>query len=1052
MSVPSPKGSPVVKQSGPTAPRSGDDFLANLSPHLQQLQHAIEHAAHLLPSQAPISVFVHHNTLHAFEFLPFEEAVQRGGQTYGCHAYLREDHYRQAVARGRILPHDLSAELLEDLGDNADHLIGFMGTRFHLRLAMLQYPLRHGPDTELRWLISETDALERFRPETPAAVRNRTIESTRHWVMRDLRQDANHRDLRMQPLVEAAFKNFRKSRIEQWNEKTWESFTLHVLWQICHVGVHGVRPFTAAEAAPVRARDLLFEAIGVDTDKWVNEVLIRYCAAFLDQGIAQWRLPNRERGFLRAWVGLYRNSRPVEPWLRGLPAEIQRIEQLGWGPLEIIDDALLRLGIAESQHQEYLTQTLLALSGWAGMIWQMETNGEWLAQPAPPGTLVEYLAVRLVLERLALEHAAHESLGDYGALSELPARLRKMIARAPRVSVEQRAFYVFQLAQLLGWKPEALHQQSKQEWSTLVEEIESFTAADRRRIFHLAYERRYRTQVLDAVRAHPPARRRPSERPRFQVICCIDDREESFRRHLEELDPHCETFGIAGFFGVAMYYKGATDAHYIPLCPVVVKPQHYVREDVVYNFADSHRRRSETRRAIGRTSHRLHNLSRSVVGGAVTALLGSLASIPLVMRVLFPDLTARLRRSFTDFVQPPPITRQSIERLEEVPGPENGHLGYSLDEMVNIGIRVLEDLGLTRQFARLVFVMGHGSSSLNNPHNSAYDCGACGGGRGGPNARALAAMLSDPRVRERMFERGLAIPKETVFVGAYHNTCIDSVEYYDLDRLPSTHHDDFEAARQVIDAARRRNAHERSRRFQSAELTLSEEAALRHVQSRAEDLSQVRPECGHATNAICCVGRRERTAGLFLDRRAFLTSYDPTQDDEQHAVLERILQAVIPVCAGINLEYYFCYVDPTGYGCGTKLPHNISGLVGVMDGAASDLRPGLPWQMVEIHEPVRLLFIVEATPATIREILDRNPPLQVLVANDWMQLATLDPHSQQIHVFRRGVPTQYEPEQTTLPVVKSSLDWYRGWRDHLGCAEVVPASAAPLSSIAGDTR
>ena len=111
---------------------------------------------------------------------------------------------------------------------------------------------------------------------------------------------------------------------------------------------------------------------------------------------------------------------------------------------------------------------------------------------------------------------------------------------------------------------------------------------------------------------------------------------------------------------------------------------------------------------------------------------------------------------------------------------------------------------------------------------------------------------------------------------------------------------------------------------------------------------------------------------LFLDRRAFLTSYDPTQDDERSSILERMLQAVIPVCAGINLEYYFSYVDPTGYGCGTKLPHNITSLLGVMDGAASDLRPGLPWQMVEIHEPVRLLFIIETTPEAMTRIIEDN--------------------------------------------------------------------------------
>src|SRR4029453_17967925 len=130
----------------------------------------------------------------------------------------------------------------------------------------------------------------------------------------------------------------------------------------------------------------------------------------------------------------------------------------------------------------------------------------------------------------------------------------------------------------------------------------------------------------------------------------------------------------------------------------------------------------------------------------------------------------------------------------------------------------------------------------------------------------------------------------------------------------------------------------------------------------------------HATNAFCVIGRRMRTSGLFLDRRAFLVSYDPTSDHDG-SVLARILAAVVPVVAGISLEYYFSYVDPIGYGCGTKLPHNVTSLLGVMDGAARDLPPGLPWQMVEIHEPTRLAIVVEGTPDRVRRVVQDNPAI-----------------------------------------------------------------------------
>ncbi|MGD9721248.1 MAG: DUF2309 domain-containing protein [Pirellulales bacterium] len=1003
------------------------------------LAHSIEHLAHLLPSQAPIRVFVHHNTLHAFEELPFHAAVRQGTETFGCHAYLPEERYRQKLARGRILPQDLAAELIDSYGDDADQLIGFLGTRYQLRLAMLEHPLRLGTDAELRWLIAETDALKKFRREASIAVRDQMIEGTRRWIMRDLRHQRSGAGSK-QNSAALLLERYGAGTIEQWDNPRWEAFTLHLLWLVCREGVHGVAPHAPTQRPSPRPRELLLQVTGTDTDKLVNDELIRFCGAFVDQGIARWALPRRAQGFLRSWIDLYSDSRPVDGWLRELPAELSRIERFDLGPLAIIDESLERMGVTEGQREEYLSQSLLALRGWAGMIWQLETNAEWAVHPAPSGTLVEYLAARLVLERLAVTHTARQAVYE-GDLQNLRPWLQRQVAHSPRVSVERRAFAVFQLAQLLGWKPEELHRQSRNEWALLVREIETFSASERRRVYHEAYERRYRIQILDALVAHRPAPPADADKPLFQVVCCIDEREESFRRHLEEAEPHCETFGVAGFFGVAMYYRGVADAHYVPLCPVVIKPKHYVQEEVVYSFAQSHRRRAETRRAIGKTRRWLHVGSRSISGGAVTALFGSLAGIPLVAGVLFPRLTGRIRRLFARLVQPPPITRQLIERHEAEPGPQNGHLGYSVDEMVLIAERVLRDIGLTKQFARLVVIMGHGSSSLNNPHESAHDCGACGGGRGGPNARALAGMLNDPRVRERLQAKGLEIPRDTIVVGAYHNTCDDNVEYYDLDRLPSSHHDEFEAAQRVIDVARRRNAHERCRRFESAPLDLSDEAALRHVQARAEDLSQVRPEYGHATNAVCFVGRRTRTKGLYFDRRAFLNSYDPTQDDAQHHVLERILQAVIPVCAGINLEYYFCYVDPTGYGCGTKLPHNITGLLGVMDGAASDLRPGLPWQMVEIHEPVRILFVIETTPAAIDEVLTRNEALNRLVRNEWVQLATIDPSGPRIQWFRRGRFEPYQTEHAALPIVASSLDWYRGWRDHLGCAAIVPGDA-----------
>ena len=129
-------------------------------------------------------------------------------------------------------------------------------------------------------------------------------------------------------------------------------------------------------------------------------------------------------------------------------------------------------------------------------------------------------------------------------------------------------------------------------------------------------------------------------------------------------------------------------------------------------------------------------------------------------------------------------------------------------------------------------------------------------------------------------------------------------------------------------------------------------------------------------------------------------------------------------------------MDNVGWGSGSKLPHNVSALLGVMDGAASDLRTGLPWQMVESHEPVRIFFIVETTVEAMLQIMERIESIGKLCRNRWVRLAVLDPAANELSVFRSGEFRPYQPQAEVLPKASSSVDWYRGWRDHLEFAEI----------------
>jgi uncharacterized protein YbcC (UPF0753/DUF2309 family) len=435
------------------------------------------------------------------------------------------------------------------------------------------------------------------------------------------------------------------------------------------------------------------------------------------------------------------------------------------------------------------------------------------------------------------------------------------------------------------------------------------------------------------------------------------------------------------------------------------------------------------RRAAGFLGYNVHLGSRLPMRGAVLmTIVGWLALVPLVLRVVFPWLSSRWRR-----IQQIPFggshTRLQLERGDEPP-PIGRYSGFTVREMADIVHRVLDDLGIRDRLSTVVLVIGHGSISLNNPHESAHDCGACGGGRGGPNARAFAQMANDPRVRRLLADEGVVIDATTWFVGGQRNTCNNEVTFFDADLVPEAAQAPFVRALGALEEARRREAHERCRRFDNVPHWYPPAAALAHVQGRADDLAQPRPEYGHATNAFCVVGRRTRTRGLFLDRRAFLVSYDPSRD-ENGAVLARIMAAVVPVVAGINLEYYFSYVDPTGYGCATKLPHNVTSLLGVMDGAQSDLRTGLPWQMVEIHEPTRLAIVVEGSREHVQHVVETNAAIDRIVRNRWIWIACLDPESGTLWELRSTGFVAHTPEHALSIVAGGSAAWYEGKRGFL---------------------
>jgi uncharacterized protein YbcC (UPF0753/DUF2309 family) len=936
----------------------------------EAFEDALAHAAHYLPDQGPIEVFVHHNTLHAFESEPFHEAVQHAQRVLGVNGLWPRGRYLALRKQGRI--DDVAIAHATQLYCRHTQLppspTDAISTEALLDGVLAEELFPYGSEEELQFAIDEGGIL------TSTTARTLLSECLRVPLRRPQQARGPQR--------------------------------------------------------PLLPRTLLMRAGAEDSADLVNPVMVRLTSAYLDFGLARRAWPERHRGFLAGFLELSQTgSAPVPPWMRGLADEVQEHVRRKRSAADIVLTLLSEIGVSDDDLSPVLRDVLLQLAGWAGMMSRLERVPADRPKNAPPASLLEFLAVRLIHDVVAWRHLARTVLHYEGPLLELAKHVdRRREQRDVIAGAHEAGYPLFRIVQRAGLEVDdvrALDATTRERLVSLAHELAESAAPP---ILHDAYELHYADRFLAAL-VQGGTQDREVGQPSMEVVTCIDDREESFRRALEEVDPRARTYGTAGFFGLPIAFRGLDELASSALCPVVQAPTLDLEESPAEDLAvhgalggaskhvERAARRTYRRGVLGRLEALLLRGTRSLTWGVLlTPVVGLVSALPFAAQVLFPRATSRASRAARNSLLPAPRTRLAH--------PEEGRR-LSLEERVGRVEATLSGIGLVKNFAELVFILGHGSSSVNNPHRSAYDCGACGGRHGGPNARYFAALANEPDVRHELAHRGIHIPETTFFVGGAHDTATDAIELYDTDLLPEHLRGSLAKARATLDDARKRSAHERCRRFAAAPRRLTFEEALRHVEGRSSDLSEARPELGHVTNAACVVGRRSATEGLFLDRRSFLVSYDPLEDEDGRT-LERTLNAVGPVGAGISLEYLFSTVDNTRLGSGTKLPHNVAGLLGVMEGTESDLRTGLPRQMIEIHEPMRLLLVCEANVEVVRAILARNPGIRGLVAHEWVRLVTIDPETSALHLAVRGELEPYVPQAHALPVCPSSVAHYTG--------------------------
>jgi uncharacterized protein YbcC (UPF0753/DUF2309 family) len=588
---------------------------------------------------------------------------------------------------------------------------------------------------------------------------------------------------------------------------------------------------------------------------------------------------------------------------------------------------------------DLFTYHLAALPGWTGYInHRTQSNSDW--QQEYPISLIDYLAVRLwTAKKLSIPF--------------LPEKEES--------SLDTNILHI-QYLWLSAWE---------QTWqSKLVKALE-------------------KTRDLKKSAAE-------NELSEAQLVFCIDTRSELIRRHIEDKGNY-ETFGYAGFFGIAMDYESMNDGIIRKACPPILNSAYTVSEQAQPHKEEQLlriKKKIEVSKFEAYILKRMKNILPSAFGYVEGS--GWFYGLGLIGRTLLPRQLYRAsnkKASLMEIICQPDINKAN--------GEAGLPHGIPLEEKVGI-VKSAFDLMGWKQFAPLVIFVGHGSHSSNNPFGSSLDCGACAASPGRHNARMLAKLANLKEVRKALADTyHLMIPENTVFIGAEHNTTTDEIVLFDSE-VPETH-------RALVEILKANLLNAQKTATQDRLGAKANSVAIAH--KKANDWGDTRPEWGLAKNAGFIIGPRSITKHINLGSRCFLHSYNWEMDTEGKA-LEAIMQGPMVVTQWINNHYYFSTVDNNIFGGGSKITHNITGRFGVVQGNGGDLKMGLPLQSLfdsdatMYHQPLRLSVMIQAPVSRVSEIVVRNKNIKTLLDNEWIYLLVMDP-TQQNQIFQYTKSVQW---------------------------------------------
>jgi uncharacterized protein YbcC (UPF0753/DUF2309 family) len=787
----------------------------------------------------------------------------------------------------------------------------------------------------------------------PAWPLDRAIAVNPHWarVGMPLRQVA----ARMALLGGIQVFPSRESQQQAWNEGRISQTDLELaLIQLPAAKLAGLTPAQCLDAlrTPPQVKHLpvLIDVLDNDPKRhtrlsWrqaITHQISQTCAAFFDRHQADWQ-PERTHGLYAFWRYTLRHDHGIGT-LMGLPDLGDALAALPATRQDAEFWVLQRLGLPSEVWPDYLEAVMLTVNGWASWCayksWEARLEGR--EQPHDR----ELLAIRLAWSAALLEGK------DDAAANQAFAALQTEWQQAP-----------------------ALLQQA--EAALLIDEVWQVA-------LEIGFQRPLAQQLLrcaDLTGVTPDID--------VQAAFCIDVRSEPLRRALETASPTIQTIGFAGFFGLPVAYTPLATQARRPQLPGLLAPVMEVTDRIVSAGATDLAPDARLLAAAG--SARLtrfalkdqwHAASRwpsaafSFVEAAGFAYLGKLgqwlrSSGRTRVRDDLDGLPARYRQ----------LCRPQLS-------------GQDPAAKVALAARVLHAMGLDKQLAPLVLLVGHGSQSVNNAHAAMLDCGACCGQTGEVNARTLAQLLNDVPVRAGLREQGITIPAHTWFVAALHNTTTDDIDGFDLDLLPLAARSRWELLQKVLVQAGDQVRRERAPKL-GLKPDLPHDALLNQLRRRANDGAQTRPEWGLLGNAAFLIAPRQRTRGVDLAGRSFLHDYDASEDVDG-SVLELLMTAPMLVTHWINWQYHASTCDPVRLGSGNKVLHNVvGGNIGVFEGNGGDLRIGLSRQSLHdgarwVHEPVRLTVVIDAPQNAIEAVISKHAVVRQLLDNGWLHLWRFD--------------------------------------------------------------